>query len=418
MTTRLASPDPPIEIDEAALVRIASSPGSAPAILTHLAASTALTVRAAVAMNASAPPASHAILACDDDERVRLLLGRKLAALMPALPDATRSSMSREACATLRGLVADQAVRVRAAIADVLKDMADAPRELILCLARDADFAVCDPIIRLSPMLTTEDLLALVAVPPGPATALAVARRPDLNEAICDAVAATADNAAIRALLANPSAAIREATLDALIAQAADKIEWHRPLVARPRLTPRAARALAEIVADQLLAELAGRADLPLDLAFKLRQRLVRRMASPAAIEPAGEAFPAGFQADPDAEQALAVAYTMLAADQLNEAALLAALDRRQPRLAGAMLAAMAEVPMAVVDRAASLRSAKGMVSLAWKAGLTMHAAIPLQVLLARMAPSSALSPGPGGGFPLAVEEMRWQLDFLGRVGR
>jgi hypothetical protein len=28
------------------------------------------------------------------------------------------------------------------------------------------------------------------------------------------------------------------------------------------------------------------------------------------------------------------------------------------------------------------------------------------------------LTAGPSGGFPLAIEEMRWQLEFLGRMGR
>jgi hypothetical protein len=71
-----------------------------------------------------------------------------------------------------------------------------------------------------------------------------------------------------------------------------------------------------------------------------------------------------------------------------------------------------------VVDRAASLRSAKGMVSLVWKAGFTMRAAIAAQFLLARLPPDTVLTAGAGDSFPLAVEEMRWQLDFLGRMGR
>jgi nucleoside phosphorylase len=47
-----------------------------------------------------------------------------------------------------------------------------------------------------------------------------------------------------------------------------------------------------------------------------------------------------------------------------------------------------------------------------------MRAAIALQSLLARLGPDAVLIAGAGGSFPLAVEEMRWQLDFLGRMGR
>jgi hypothetical protein len=57
-------------------------------------------------------------------------------------------------------------------------------------------------------------------------------------------------------------------------------------------------------------------------------------------------------------------------------------------------------------------------VSLVWKAGFTMRVAVAMQTLLARLAPDAVLTGGAGGAFPLAVEEMRWQLEFLGRMGR
>jgi hypothetical protein len=77
-----------------------------------------------------------------------------------------------------------------------------------------------------------------------------------------------------------------------------------------------------------------------------------------------------------------------------------------------------AEIGAPVVERAATLRSAKGIVSLVWKAGFGMRAAVPLQTLLARLGPEALLRPTANGGFPLAVEEMRWQLEFLTQMGR
>ena len=38
--------------------------------------------------------------------------------------------------------------------------------------------------------------------------------------------------------------------------------------------------------------------------------------------------------------------------------------------------------------------------------------------MLTNLAPSATLPAGPDGEFPLAVEEMRWQLDFLTQMGR
>ncbi len=391
---------------ESARVRLAAA-GTDAAILVTLARDHAVTVRASLALNAAAPPAADAILARDVDERVRTLLARKLALLLPSMAAPGRASLGERVLDTLEGLVADEAVRVRAAIADVVKDMAAAPRALILRLAADTALPVAEPVLRLSPILTQADLLALLAAPPCPATAIAIARRPGLPEEVAERIAAMADAEAVEALLANPTAAIREATLDALIAEAATHPNWHGPLVRRPRLTARAAAALSEIVATCLLEELAARADLDPATTAELRQRLTARLMPPPPSP-----------ASPDAADALAEARHIAANGRLDEAALLDAVHRGETRLATALLAVAAGVAPAVVERAASLRSGKGLVSLLWKAGFTMRVAGPLQTLLARLAPETVLRPAPGNAFPLTTEEMRWQIEFLSAAGR
>ena len=273
--------------DEAARVRLAAGAGTEADVLTDLADDPSVTVRAALALNTAAPAPVNDGLARDRDERVRILLARKLAALVPTLSAPDQARLSQETWDTLKALVADETARVRAVIAEAVKELPDAPRELIRRLAQDTDTSVCEPVIRLSPLLATEDLVALVTMAPAAGTVLAVARRGDLEPAVSDAIAATADAAAIRALLANRSAQIREATLDALVARSVDHPDWHEPLVRRPSLPPRAARMLCEIVATHLLAELAARADLPPALAEELRRRVAARLA-PNAPETRG----------------------------------------------------------------------------------------------------------------------------------
>jgi uncharacterized protein (DUF2336 family) len=277
-------------------------------------------------------------------------------------------------------------------------------------LAHDTEISVSEPVIRLSPLLATEDLIALVVAAPATGTVLAVARRAALDPAVSDAIAETADSTAIRALLANPSAQIREAALDALVARSVDHPHWHEPLVRRPSLPPRAAQMLSDIVAAHLLAELATRADLSPALAEELRRRVALRLA-PHAPEPLAPR-------DTTTEEALAQARELAARGELDEQTLLAAARRGEARYAAALLAVAVGMPISVVDRASSLRSAKGLVSLVWQAGFTMRVAVALQTLLARAAPEAVLKAGPSGGFPLAIEEMRWQLEFLGRMGR
>ena len=379
-------------------------------MLRDLAADPLVTVRAALALNPAAPPQVNETLAGDPDERVRILLARKLTVLAPSLSVADQARLQRETWATLTALVADEAVRVRATIADAVKDMPTAPRELILRLANDTATLVSEPVIRLSPLLTTDDLLALLADAPTPDTELAVARRSHLDEAVSDAIAESADDTAIRALLANPSAQIREATLDALVARSVEHTDWHEPLVRRPSLPPRTARMLSEIVATHLLKFLATRADLDPALAEELRRRLVSRLQIDTKAPPD--------RVEPDAEQALTMARALAERGKIDEEEVLGAARRGESRYAAALLAVAAGTSVSVVDRAASLRSAKGLVSLVWKAGFTMRSAVALQSLLARLTPDAVLTGGLGGNFPLGVEEMRWQLEFLSRMER
>ena len=67
---------------------------------------------------------------------MRVLLARKLAALVPTLSPADQARLSQETWDTLKALVADETARVRAVIAEAVKELPDAPRELILRLAR------------------------------------------------------------------------------------------------------------------------------------------------------------------------------------------------------------------------------------------------------------------------------------------
>ena len=401
---------PPAAVEaagETARVRLAANSGTPAGMLLALAGDAAVTVRAAVAINPAAPSQVDRLLAGDPDDRVRTLLARKLAKLIPSLTAPQCERLQHQTLGILTLLVEDEVDRVRAAIADVVKDMPEASRSLILRLANDSAVAVSDPVIRLSPLLETEDLLALLAAPRSPQTAMAVASRPGLPEAVSDAIAASADPTVIAALLANGSAAIREATLDALIGQAAGNLSWHGPLVRRPRLTAHAARALSEIVATQLLEELTGRSDLAPEVACDLRRRLTDRLrADEAALRP-----------EPDIEQAMVDARWLSKAGVLDERTFLTMVRSGEARMATALLAVAAEVPASVVGRAATLRSAKGLVSLLWKAGLTMRAAVPVQLLLGRLAPNATLHATADGGFPLAVDEMRWQIDFLTHAG-
>ena len=99
--------------NEATRVRIGSCTGTPREVLEALANDASVTVRAAVAMNARAPVQVDEQLARDGDERVRALLARKLATLVPGLSGSERGVLQQRAYDTLTMLVTDEASAVQ-----------------------------------------------------------------------------------------------------------------------------------------------------------------------------------------------------------------------------------------------------------------------------------------------------------------
>ncbi len=393
---------------ESARVRLGSSISTPTHILGQLTRDPAVTVRAAVAMNPACPPHVDQATSRDPDEHVRSLLAHKLAMLAPSLSRSEQADACQQVRATLAALAADAAVSVRAVIADCVKAMPDAPRDMILQLAQDTALTVCGPIIRLSPLLTDADLLALLATPPHPEISIAVASRLGLTATVADAIVDQADGAPIRALLSNHSAAIQEATLDALIAQAEMHPDWHGPLVHRPVLTVQAVLALSGFVAIQLVDTLAQRANLDPATASTLQRCVAARFHQDAEL-------PARATTD---DEIVASVRRLDGAGSLDEAALIEAARAGDERRVAAVLAVASGFTLAAVDRAASLRSAKGLISLVWKAGFTMRAAAIVQTMLAKLGPGATILAGPREAFPFTTDEMQWQLEILGQPGR
>ena len=391
-------PDLAVETDAAEpveRVRRAAKPDCSPTSLRELALDPEILVRATVALNAGCDPEVDAILAADQDERVRALLGGRIARLLPDLDAEEQSDAAQHIHTTLTILATDQATRVRAAIAEAIATMDGAPRALVLHLARDLVHEVSDQVVRLSPVLEDRDLLALLGTPASAHTAESIASRKQLSAVVADAIVQQADAPTIRALLNNRSACIREATLDALIGRAPKHIDWHAPLVRRPGLSAHAVRALSGFIASDLLRILATRDDLEPDKLEIVRQRLT--------------------SVSKDVDDALvANARALQAERRLNETTLQAAIQSGDNRALLAMLAVSANVTLAMVDRLLELRSAKGLVSLVWRSGFSMGLALDIQKSLSQFSPDTIIVPTTSLDYPLSIGEMGWQIELMG----
>lgn len=358
--------------------RLAACAATAPEMLTWLAADPDAGVRAAVAANGATPHQAGLLLAEDPAPDVRRALAARLGALAPQLAAAAQDRLARIGAAILDRLVRDAATEVRAALAEAVAGLPDAPRALILQLARDAELPVAGPVLSLSPLLDEAELLALIAAPPARFTRRLIAARGGLGEPVCEAIAAAGDEEAITALLRNASAAIREATLDRLAQAAEERPAWQAALVRRPRLPPAAAQALGAMLAGHLLAVLAARTDLPEGLEAALAPRLAARMEAAAR--------------DQDAARAAA------------EAGDRGTIER--------LLAEATGFGPARIEAALALRSPRAIAALCWSAGWDASVAEVVQAALgvprARM-----VRPNAEGGWTLSDAELQWQRELI-----
>ncbi|BAE52697.1 DUF2336 domain-containing protein [Paramagnetospirillum magneticum] len=379
-------------------------------ILYFLAEDADVEVRRQVAANPHAPAQANLRLAADQSDAVRGDLAAKIARVAPGLSAHEQDRLRRMTFESLEMLARDQIPKVRQILSEALQDVAHAPPDVIRRLARDAELVVAGPVLQFSPVLTDEDLLEIIGAGPIPGALACISRRSVVNVKVADAIAATDDVDAIAVLLGNPSAQIREETLDRLADRAADIEAWHRPMIERPQLSARTAQKLARFVAASLLQTLSERRDLDADAIAAVAAVVSRRIGE---IE--DDAGGAKGEAKRDADEAAALqrARALHAAGQLTETAMDTALSSGDYAFVSAGLAVLSGLPPKAVRKVVYTKSAKGMVAVTWKAGLSAGFGAQLQSKLLRLSPSKILAP-TRGDHPLSAAEMEWQLEFFG----
>lgn len=398
-----------------------------PEVLYFLASDEVVVVRREIARNEATPHQADLMLARDEDEGVRTGLAAKIARLVPTLESAEQDNLRRATEEVIEVLARDEATRVRQILSEALKDVASAPHAVIMRLARDVELVVAGPVLEHSPVLTDVDLIEIINSDPVRGALSRISRRGGVNERVCDAIASAGDDQAITELLGNDSAQIREETLDRLIDRAPDVAEWHPPLVSRPYLPARAARRLAQFVADALLNTLTQRADLDPETARAVASVVERRIAETGG----GKPRPSGVTADGKKGKSkangkaggkgnptpLERAVALHRDGKLGEDEIAEALGRGDRAFVMASLAVRAGVQVAMVEQVVSTNSAKGIISVAWKGDLSTRMATQLQMRLAGIAPRKVIQPASGERYAMSAEDMEWQLDFFRGLG-
>lgn len=114
-------------------------------VLYYLADDPSPNVRKSIASNTAAPEHADLLLAKYKNENVRSSLAKKIARLSPGLTADEQNRLRHMTYDALSILAKDQATRVRQILSEALRDVANAPPDVIRRLAWDVEAAVATP---------------------------------------------------------------------------------------------------------------------------------------------------------------------------------------------------------------------------------------------------------------------------------
>ncbi len=396
-----------------------------PEILFYLAGDPAPEVRKAIAHNKATPARAYIELAKDSSDEIRSDLAEKIARLAPKLTAYEVDRVQSYAFQALEILASDQLSNVRTILAETLKDVAQAPEDLINRLARDSELSVACPVLEHSPVLRDEDLLDIISSGISSGALGAISNRKTVSVKVSDAIVDTHDVAAITTLLCNESAQIREETLDQLVEQSRNVEDWQGPLVHRPVLSEYAAQRLAEFVAGNLLDSLKHRKDLSAKTLSIVREEVNRRIKQTHNAnnnKPTTPKPDEGGNADLRREYAWlfqqpphVIAKNLKRMHRLTPQVIINALMEGDNDFVVAGLSECAHIHLSVALRMIAMRSARGVVALCWKAGMDAQTAAFIQAKVAHIAADDILRANDGN-YALSDDEMQWQIDFFNNM--
>ena len=373
-----------------------------PETLYYLAGDENAEVRSLVAGNPSTPIQANENLVNDSNAEVRAELARKIGRIVPDLESNELRAMSNRVIAMLEKLAGDEVVRVRQIVAEEIKSCPNIPKRLAVKLARDAELIVCAPVLEYSPLLSDTDLTEIIATSRVHGALEAIARRRSLDGSLADAIVATLEIPAIAQLLANPSAEIRENTLDRIIADAASIEAWHLPLVTRPALSLRAVRRIAVFVSRSLIDELALRQNIDEETEQYLKARAQERIEEDVQ------------KARSTPGDAVVGSYRAFKTGKLGDDIIAKAATLQQKEAVTLALALKTETNEKLVAQIIDAKSGKGITALCWRAGLAMRTALAIQIFVASIPPNERILPRGGIDYPMEESEMLWHLNYFG----
>ena len=164
-----------------------------------------------------------------------------------------------------RSLARDVEVRVRKALSENLKESRILPHDVALTLANDV-IEVAEPLLKLSQVLTDEDLVEIVRTQPMTSLA-AVAQRETVAEAVSEALVDHGNEDVVVTLVSNKGAEVSEATFEKVLDVYPENDRVKESVAHRDKLPVKLAERLVTMVSAHLQEHLVTHHELSPDVA-------------------------------------------------------------------------------------------------------------------------------------------------------
>ena len=168
----------------------------------------------------------------------------------------------------IRLMAQDAAELVRRALAVTLKMSPALPRDVALARARDVD-DIASPVLNCSPVLTDEDLAAIVETA-GEVKQMAIARRAALSETVTGALVRHGCERALHAACSNNNACFHDDDLIQAVERFPDNDSVSLAIAYREALGPAISEKLVGLVSDQVRQHLVDRRQLSAETALRI----------------------------------------------------------------------------------------------------------------------------------------------------
>ncbi len=356
-------------------------------------------VRQAVKNNSSLPPTTSSILSIDPSEDIRIVLAKRLVDLLPQASDDQQSQLYAYVVQVLGTLALDEVLKIRKALTSTLQDHACTPPKISRQMARDVERDVSEPILRFCAALSDDDLIDLLQDYPANWINETISSRDDVNKIGNNTILEARQKYDGVNLISNMESNIDRTLLTDIVKKSKQYPEWKRPETLHPILPVSIAKTLAEFVDSSVRDLLLSRGDI-----------------DPETVDEITHIFRRRIDLVDQAETNLSIEVhlqTALKEDLLHEDLVYDAIGMKKFDLAFGALAHLSGIHMQKIKAIFDSGSAKSIVAIIWKAGLSMRLALQLQKEAIHLAPRDLIYPRGGNDYPLSDNNLQEHLSVL-----